>query len=77
VSNPAARPANQAPATVVTLWRCSKCSSFISVESINPVSVVICPACQHASLVLRGSFNHVLDLRSEDDTCCDFYPNGW
>ena len=43
-------PASKAPMATVTLWRCSKCSSFISVESIEAVCVTVCPACQHAPL---------------------------
>ena len=77
MSHTEARPAGQAPMAVVTLWKCSMCSSFISVESIESVRVTICPACQHAPLDLYGSFNHVLDLLTSDDTCCDYYPEGW
>lgn len=69
--------ADKTPIAEVTLWRCSKCSSFISVESIEAVYVAICPACKHAPLDLCGSYKHILDLRSEDATCCDFYPHGW
>jgi hypothetical protein len=77
VSHITAVPPDKAPLATVTLWRCSKCSSFVSVESINAVAVSICPACQHAPLDQCGSFKHALDLRTEDDTCCDFYPHGW
>jgi len=77
VSHLTAALADKGPMATVTLWRCSKCSSFISVESIRAIRVTICPACQHAPLDLCSSYNHVLDLRGEDDTCCDFYPHGW
>lgn len=72
-----AHSATKAPIAAVTLWRCPKCSSFVSVESIEAVNVTICPACQHSPLDLCGSFKHILDLRSVDDTCCDYYPEGW
>jgi DNA-directed RNA polymerase subunit RPC12/RpoP len=77
VADSTAHPDNKAPMAAVTLWKCSKCSSFISVESIEAVCVTVCPACQHAPLDLCGSFSHLLDLRSKDDTCCDYYPEGW
>jgi len=77
MSHVKADPVPAPPKASVTLWRCSKCSTFVSVESLEPVCVTICPACHHAPLDLCGSFCHILDLRSVDDTCCDYYPNGW
>lgn len=69
--------AAKAPIACVTLWRCPRCSSFISVESFTSVQLTVCPACNNTQVNLCGSFDHVLELRTEDDTCCDYYPNGW
>jgi hypothetical protein len=77
VSDVTAHSADKPPLAEVTLWKCSRCSSFMSVESIEAVCVTICPVCRHSPLDLCGSYKHVMDLRTEDGTCCDFYPHGW
>jgi hypothetical protein len=66
------------PKSVVAIWKCVHCSSFLSIESSQPALAAVCPVCQEPALELCGSFENIALLPSEDDMCNDFYSDdGW
>jgi hypothetical protein len=49
-----------------TLWRCSRCNSFISIHTKHMVDEAFCPVCGDVPLELCGTFNSILGLEFAD-----------
>ena len=62
---------------ILTLWSCARCGSFVSIESVQPVHAAACPTCQRTPLNLRGNFEDILNMPREDDSCSDYYLDGF
>lgn len=59
--------------SILTLWSCASCGSFVSIESLQPVHAAVCPACQGTPLNLCGTFEDILNMHGEHDPCGDYY----
>ena len=68
-------PVQKAPKSTVALWKCTKCNSFISIESLRAVFITACPVCQGTPLELCGRFENIpvpaTDDDNESDDCCE------
>ena len=65
-------PEQATPKSNVALWKCAKCGSFISIESLRAVSISVCPVCQNSQLELCGTFQNFPTASTEDDSCLDY-----
>lgn len=63
--------------STVTVWKCTNCHSFITVEALEPVYVKVCPACHKTPVAPCADNRNNLELPWEDDMCGDYYPHGW
>jgi hypothetical protein len=61
----------------LTLWRCTKCHSFFSIESLKPIQALKCLICEDSPLHFCGSVEPSSQTSSEDDTCGDYSFDGW
>ena len=71
------KPCEKVHNPILTLWSCARCGSFVAIESAQPVHIAVCPTCQRTPLNFRGNFENILSMPGEDDSCSDYYPDGF